>query len=40
MLRHAAARPASLGLSLIAASLVIFAVIEVVPRDPAAFMLG
>ena len=40
MLRFAATRLVSLGLSLIAASLVIFAVIEVVPGDPAAFMLG
>ena len=30
----------SLGLSLLAASLVIFAVIEVIPGDPASFMLG
>ncbi|WP_212525184.1 ABC transporter permease [Actibacterium sp. MT2.3-13A] len=40
MLRYAAARLVSLCLSLIAASLVIFAVIEVIPGDPAAFMLG
>ncbi|MGC9370985.1 MAG: ABC transporter permease [Paracoccaceae bacterium] len=40
MLRYAAARLVSLGLSLVAASLVIFAVIEVIPGDPAAFMLG
>ena len=40
MLRYAAARLVSLGLSLVAASLVIFGVIEVIPGDPAAFMLG
>lgn len=40
MLRFAAARLVSLCLSLVAASLVIFAVIEVIPGDPAAFMLG
>lgn len=33
-------RLVSLGLSLVAASLVIFFVLEVVPGDPAAFMLG
>jgi peptide/nickel transport system permease protein len=40
MLRYALSRLASLGLSLAVASLAIFAVIEVVPGDPAAFMLG
>ena len=40
MLRYALGRLASLMLSLAAASLVIFAVIEVIPGDPAAFMLG
>ncbi|MGG7643358.1 ABC transporter permease [Rhodovulum sp. YNF3179] len=40
MLRFAISRLVSLGLSLIVASLVIFAVIEGVPGDPAAFMLG
>lgn len=40
MLRFALSRLVSLGLSLIAASLVIFAVVEVIPGDPAAFMLG
>ena len=40
MLRYAATRLLSLSLSLAAASLVIFAVIEVIPGDPAAFMLG
>lgn len=40
MLRFALSRLTSLGLSLIAASLVIFAVIEVIPGDPAAYMLG
>ncbi len=40
MLRFAATRLVSLTLSLIAASLVIFAVIQVVPGDPASFMLG
>ena len=40
MLRFILGRLVSLGLSLIAASLVIFVVIEVVPGDPAAFMLG
>ncbi|MEO1249119.1 MAG: ABC transporter permease, partial [Pseudomonadota bacterium] len=33
-------RLASLGVTLAFASLVIFVVIEVVPGDPAAFMLG
>jgi len=40
MLRYAATRLLSLSLSLIAASIVIFAVIEVIPGDPAAYMLG
>lgn len=40
MLRYAISRLVSLGLSLAVASLVIFAVIEVIPGDPASFMLG
>jgi peptide/nickel transport system permease protein len=40
MFRYALTRLMSLALSLIAASLVIFAAVEVVPGDPAAFMLG
>ena len=40
MLRYAAGRFASLIISLIVASIVIFAVVEVIPGDPAAFMLG
>lgn len=40
MLRFVLSRALSLSLSLIVASLVIFAVIEVIPGDPAAFMLG
>lgn len=40
MLRFAAIRLVSLCLSLLAASIVIFAVIEVIPGDPASFMLG
>jgi peptide/nickel transport system permease protein len=40
MLRYATTRLISLVLSLLAASVVIFAVIEVIPGDPAAFMLG
>lgn len=40
MLRFALSRLLSLCLSLIVASLVIFTVIEVIPGDPAAFMLG
>src|SRR6056297_2842448 len=40
MLRYILIRALSLGLSLIVASIVIFAVIEVIPGDPAAFMLG
>ncbi|MDP2087119.1 MAG: ABC transporter permease [Gemmobacter sp.] len=40
MLRYTLSRLVSLGLSLVVASLVIFAVIEVIPGDPASFMLG
>ena len=40
MLRYFLSRLASLAASLLAASLVIFAVIEIIPGDPAAFMLG
>ena len=40
MLRYALSRLVSLTLSLVAASVVIFFVIEVAPGDPAAFMLG
>ncbi|MAM63970.1 ABC transporter permease [Maritimibacter sp. UBA3975] len=40
MLRFALTRALSLALSLLVASVVIFAVIEVIPGDPAAFMLG
>ena len=40
MLRYTVGRFASLGLSLVVASLVIFTVIEVIPGDPAAYMLG
>ncbi|PKP73589.1 MAG: peptide ABC transporter [Alphaproteobacteria bacterium HGW-Alphaproteobacteria-6] len=40
MQRYILGRLVSLGLSLLAASLVIFAVIEVVPGDPASYMLG
>lgn len=40
MLRYILTRALSLGLSLIVASVVIFALIEVVPGDPAVFMLG
>ncbi len=40
MLRYTLKRALSLGLSLLVASLVIFFVIEVVPGDPASFMLG
>ena len=40
MLRYVARRLVSLILSLMVASLVIFAIIEIVPRDPASFMLG
>lgn len=40
MLRYALSRLMSLALSLAVASLAIFLVIEVIPGDPAAFMLG
>ncbi|MBL3570571.1 peptide ABC transporter [Rhodovulum sulfidophilum] len=40
MLRYALTRLLSLSLSLIAASIAIFAAIEVIPGDPAAYMLG
>ncbi|MCK8465023.1 ABC transporter permease [Aliiroseovarius sp. S1339] len=40
MLRFILTRALSLGLSLVVASLVIFAMIEVIPGDPASFMLG
>ncbi|SLN37472.1 ABC transporter permease [Roseisalinus antarcticus] len=40
MIRYTLGRLVSLGLSLVVASLVIFAVVEVVPGDPAAYMLG
>lgn len=40
MIYYLAKRSLSLLLSLIAASLVIFAIIEVIPGDPASFMLG
>lgn len=40
MIRYALGRITSLIISLIVASVVIFAVIEVIPGDPAAFMLG
>lgn len=40
MLRFALRRLMSLGLSLVAASIIVFAVIEIVPGDPASFMLG
>ncbi|MCL4122572.1 UNVERIFIED_CONTAM: hypothetical protein GTU68_043325 [Idotea baltica] len=40
MIHYTAKRLVSLILSLLAASVVIFAVIEVIPGDPAAFMLG
>jgi len=40
MLVYAAHRALSLAISLVVASVVIFAVIEVIPGDPAAFMLG
>ena len=40
MLRYTLKRLLSLALSLIVASIVIFAVIEIVPGDPASFMLG
>jgi len=40
MLRYSLKRLFSLGLSLLAASVVIFVAIEVVPGDPASYMLG
>ncbi len=40
MLRYALSRCASLLISLIVASMIIFLTIEIVPGDPAAFMLG
>ena len=40
MLRYSLKRLFSLGISLVVASLVIFAVIEIAPGDPAGFMLG
>ena len=40
MLRYLVMRIGSLLASLVVASLVIFAVVEVVPGDPATFMLG
>lgn len=40
MARYLAARLASLVVSLVAASLVVFVALEVVPGDPAAYMLG
>ena len=40
MLRYALTRLVSLGLSLIVASAAIFTVIEIVPGDPASYMLG
>ena len=40
MIRFALGRLASLVISLIVASIVIFAVVEVIPGDPATFMLG
>ncbi|MCU4651273.1 ABC transporter permease [Roseibacterium sp. SDUM158016] len=40
MLRYLATRALSLGLSLVVASVVIFALIEVIPGDPASYMLG
>ncbi len=40
MARYLLTRLLSLALSLVAASLVIFAVIEVIPGDPASYMLG
>ena len=40
MARYAATRLASLVLSLLVASLVVFVALEVVPGDPAAYMLG
>ncbi|SMR70953.1 peptide/nickel transport system permease protein [Aliiroseovarius halocynthiae] len=40
MLRYLITRALSLGASLVVASLVIFTMIEVIPGDPASFMLG
>ena len=40
MIRYTIGRVTSLFLSLVVASMVIFAVVEVVPGDPAAYMLG
>jgi peptide/nickel transport system permease protein len=40
MLRYITIRALSLSLSLVVASVVIFALIEVIPGDPASFMLG
>ncbi len=40
MLRYALTRALSLGLSLIAASVIIFTVIDAIPGDPASYMLG
>ena len=40
MLRYALIRFASLAVSLAVASLVVFLALEVVPGDPAAYMLG
>ena len=40
MLHYLAGRILSLGLSLLIASFAIFAVIELIPGDPASFMLG
>jgi len=40
MIRYVTSRLASLIISLLVASIVIFAVIEVIPGDPASFMLG
>jgi len=40
MLRYLLSRILSLVVSLAVASVVIFAVVEVIPGDPAAYMLG
>ena len=40
MLRYALTRFMSLSISLVVASIVIFFTLEVVPGDPASFMLG
>jgi peptide/nickel transport system permease protein len=40
MLRYALKRLVSLGLTLVVASIVVFCALEVVPGDPAAYMLG